>query len=224
MLAFDYTSILQVRCRLTHDDHRSLLELVELCRQEGHYDVVYCWVRLTADHGFHYCAARSFTGIEMHNMHEGREVLSRKTAGGGKNPDGSDANKSVLMSEDFARGLDDLERLHRKYEIIKASLKKPGEQEKSLSMVSVDLPDRLREIAKRSSSKAPPTPVAAATASGCQPTGEGNTLEDKSGKTIGDRRKVLRDKAYGAERVESKRQAQLNQILEATSGSSQPKE
>ena len=46
----------KVRVRIVHKDYKQLLAIVEECRQEKYFDVVYCWTRLIAAHAFQHTA------------------------------------------------------------------------------------------------------------------------------------------------------------------------
>ena len=42
--------------RIVHEEYKQLLATVEECRQERHFDVVYCWTKLVAAHAFRHVA------------------------------------------------------------------------------------------------------------------------------------------------------------------------
>ena len=46
----------QVRVRIVHEEYKQLLATVAECRQESHFDVVYCWTKLIAAHAFRHVA------------------------------------------------------------------------------------------------------------------------------------------------------------------------
>lgn len=46
----------QVRLRFTLSEYETLLQFIDDCRREEHFELVYVFARLFCDHAFHFCA------------------------------------------------------------------------------------------------------------------------------------------------------------------------
>ena len=102
------------------------------------------------------------------------------------------SNESTFKSDDFLNKMQRLEKIHSAYTRMKRALREDPNRPNatSLSVAAENFPNILKEIYDSSTKLSKQVE---------EETGKGNVLEDKDGKTIGSRRKLLRDKFYSKE-------------------------
>ena len=128
----------RVKLRITKDEMKDLLSLVEVARSDSHWDVVYAWSKLFNSHAFHYTAMPTQMGLEMAIQLEQRKNMENLSSRGVQN--------EYFSSREFSGLMKGLRSQHNKYTKMKIALADPNNlQEKSLFLIDSNLLESVKQ-------------------------------------------------------------------------------
>ncbi|XP_059084943.1 snRNA-activating protein complex subunit 1-like [Tigriopus californicus] len=205
----------RLRIRLNKDEYTSCQTFIEECREEQHWDLIYCWTRLLSNYAVEFTGPSVIMGVEAGVTWETRSSQDQRILAYKLNPFSSNEIQSC-----FGR----IAQTHQHYMTIRNALRNVDPQsEAGLSLVSEDLPEALEAIQDNiagggtsSREKGP----------GSKKMDEGQVEEtspstDETGPSIGDRRQRLIQGAF-ATGGETSRQKQLKTFLPDSTTANDP--
>lgn len=184
-----------VRIRLNLDEFRDLNDWVDRCRKDRHWELVYVWQKLRTEQAFYFVACTKPVGIESIGAAEKRAGIAghyRMTGAAGHR-----LYTEPLKSENFRMVIEAVKKIDGRYRSMKAALSS-GETDLGLSLISEDLTDKLTKLADHKGS--------AALDHLSKP---GGNLLEENGTTIGQRRKKLREQAFGGNQSPVKKKSDI---------------
>ena len=129
----------RVKLRLTMEEMKELLALVDQARADNHWDVVYAWCKLFNEHAFHFTAISTQMGLEMAIQLEQRKRMENLNSRG--------VQSEYFKSKEFHGMMKGMRKIHSRYTRMKESLSNAGDEtEKSLYFIDPNLPETIKEI------------------------------------------------------------------------------
>merc|ERR1712062_335477 len=177
----------KVRLHVDKREYSDLNRFMKQCREERHWEIVYCWSKLIADHAFVFQASNKRLGLEFSGKASRTNLVSTK-----KPSKGFD---SFFNDSEYKEVYESLQQTHTKYSAMKKALTGSSSgsgyaiYDTGLSMISEDLPDKIMKwtTTKINSSD--------------QKNMGGNFLKE-NGVSIGQRRQQIIQKSYEENAIE----------------------
>lgn len=187
----------KVRLHVDKREYSDLNKFLKQCREERHWEIVYCWSKLIADHAFVFQASNKRLGLEFSGKASRTNLVSAK-----KPSKGFD---SFFNDSEYKEVYESLQQTHTKYSAMKKALTGSSGSgyaiyDTGLSMISDDLPDKIMKwtTTKINSSD--------------QKSMGGNFLKE-NGVSIGQRRQQIIQKSYEENAIDE----QIEDNFETTS-------
>ena len=173
----------QVRIKINYVDFSDLIDWISDCRLARHWEIVYCWTKLLAEHAFIFVATTDPVGLENSGklsnteFRTERSVLQRR---------GSILGSSHLpfhQNSNFQEMLENLNKTHQSYVNMKKALS--SDASSGLTIISPSFPKIVGNVIENKIENK-----------------TGNLLKE-DGVTIGQRRKNLIEKSFGINAVDN---------------------
>ena len=173
----------KVRLHVIKREYSDLNKFMKQCREERHWEIVYCWTKLIADHAFVFEATNKYLGLEFSSKVNKNNLTVKKPK----------AFESFFNDPEYKAVYEELQQTHTKYSAMKKALTGTASGlpifDTGLSMTSEDLPEKIRQWTASKVDKS-------------ESKLGGNLLKNELGVSIGQRRKQIIQKSYEENAIE----------------------